>query len=575
MPDIENIILYLLLTSSLLSLTISYFLFKRRHSPGALYFSATALSVFILSVGYIIEFYSESLDTKFLGVQIQYTFGIPFTAILWFSAAINMKTFKRHPTIMEFSFLMILPVVTMLMMWTNEFHHLVYESMSLYRSDSFTLIEKKVGVWYNVNVVYSYTALILGSIILMKMIRSSQSLFRGQFIIVILIALLPWLANIIYVTGMNSYMRVDITPVAFTVSLILVEFAYRKFGLFDIVPAAHKLVIESMNSGIIVTDESDRIVEINPYLENIFSTKNIIGQNIKEILNGILHQPADDSGKIKPIEIQLGEKYFDFHRTEIKSKNSLLKGKVYTFYDITERKFAEKELRELNSSKDRLFSIIAHDLKNPFFGIIGLSNIFVTEYEDLTPDEIKTYSKEINELAGNTYRILENLLDWSRQQTGQMSFSPLRFNLKEAIDYYREIIEPQAKLKGINISANIEEDVYVFADSYMFNTVIRNLVSNALKFTYPGGKILISTKTEGNSVTVSVKDSGVGMDEKTMSKIFKIDEDIKATGTKGERGTGLGLILCKEFVEKNGGKIFIESKVGEGSIFSFTLPVMD
>ncbi|MGD8782185.1 MAG: histidine kinase N-terminal 7TM domain-containing protein [Ignavibacteria bacterium] len=575
MLNIQSIILYILLTTALLSFVVTYFLYKRKKTPGVLYFSLTALSVSIWSVGYIIEFYVQSLEVKFLGVQIQYTLGIPFTTVFWLFAALHMRTFGKHPNKSEFILLLIIPVITMVLIWTNDLHHLVYAEMSLYRDEHFLLIQKQVGIWYYINVVYSYTILTIGSIVLLIAIRKSRDFYKGQLVLFFIIAVLPWIANIIYITGMNSYMRIDITPVGFILSLILVEVAGRRFALFDLVPAAHSVVIESMNNGIIVIDGMERIIKINPYMQKIFGGGEIVGRNIKGELTRLGIDPGFMEKDDELYEVELGKFIFDVRISGISNVRGNTMGKVFTFYDITRRKNAERELRELNSSKDRLFSIIAHDLKNPFYGIVGLSDIFSNEYEDMTEEEIKVSAKAINELADNTYKILENLLDWSRQQTGQMAFSPVKFNVKEAINQYIKITEHQAKLKSIKIITDFEDGVFVFADPYMFNTVIRNLISNAVKFSYTGGQITVSVKTGRGFAKISVTDNGTGMDDETMKRIFKIDEDVKTVGTMGERGTGLGLILCKDFVEKNGGQIFVESKLSKGSTFSFTVPIQE
>nr|WP_319776208.1 histidine kinase N-terminal 7TM domain-containing protein [uncultured Sphaerochaeta sp.] len=572
MLRIENIILYILLTTTILSVAAVYFHFRRRKTPGALFFSATALSVTIWTIGYIIEFYSGTLQEKFFGVQIQYTFGIPFTAVLWYSASIHLKTFGKRPDVKEFIALLIIPVITMLLIWTNSYHHLIYKEMSLFKDEHFLLIEKEIGLWYYLNMAYSYTALIAGSVILFITIKKSPSVFKGQLIIFYIVAVLPWAANIIYVIGMNSFMRIDITPVAFTISLMLMELASRRYGLFDLVPAAHNIVIESMSNGIVVLDRLERIIEMNPAAYRILGRKDIIGQKISQVLTELGVDISFLKSANESDEVEFGKHIFDVQKSTINTKKGELSGKVLTLYNVTERIKAERELRNMNTSKDKLFSIIAHDLKNPFFGIIGLSNIFCTEYEDLTEEEIKNYAKEINDLAGNTYRILENLLDWSRQQTGNMAFSPVRFDIYEAMNHYIETLEPQAKLKHIDIITEIEEDIFVFADSYMLNTIVRNIISNAVKFSNPGGKIVVSVVPEDNFIKICISDSGVGMDEKTLKNLFMIDQDIKALGTMGERGTGLGLILCKEFVEKNGGQIFVESLINQGSKFYFTIP---
>nr|WP_319776215.1 histidine kinase N-terminal 7TM domain-containing protein [uncultured Sphaerochaeta sp.] len=573
MLKIENIILYFLLTSALLSISAIYFHFKRRKSPGALFFSIVSVSIAIWSIGYIVEFCANTIEAKFLGAQIQYTFGIPFTAVLWFSAAVNLRTFGKRPTLKELLLICIIPAITMVLMWTNNFHNLVYGKMWLYEDEHFLLLQKNIGIWYYINIVYSYIMLVFGSLILIYTMKKSKDIFRGQYALFFILAVLPWIANLTYILGMNSFMRVDITPVAFTASLIMVEIANRKFGLFDIVPTAYELIIESMKNGVIVIDSNNRIIKINPYLSDILGSKNYLGENISELLAALnISESILNTGSLVH-EAEFGSYYFEITVAHFTGKKKYNSGKIITLYDITKRNKDEKDWKDLNASKDKLFSIIAHDLKNPFFGIIGLSNVFCSEIKSLTQEEIINYAKGINDLAENTYRILENLLDWSRQQTGKMDYSPETFNISEAMTEYLVTIAPQAKLKNVYLQNDFDNKVFVYADSYMIKTVIRNLISNALKFSNPGGEITISVKTNNNVIETSIADTGVGMDKNTLSGLFQIDQNVKSVGTMGERGTGLGLILCNDFVKANGGEIFVKSTIGKGSKFTFTLPV--
>ncbi len=235
------------------------------------------------------------------------------------------------------------------------------------------------------------------------------------------------------------------------------------------------------------------------------------------------------------------------------------------------KKIAE-ELELLNTTKDKFFSIIAHDLRNPFITILGFSDLLLTDYSELSDDEIKFYLEEMKKSAEVSHNLLQNLLQWSRSQTGRIEFHPAEIPLANLVKVNLELLETTATRKGVSIICEMESSIKVFADEDMLNTVIRNLITNAIKFTSTNGKITISAVEQGEFAEISVSDTGVGMDNNVLSNLFRLDVSHTSFGTNSEAGTGLGLILCKEFVEKNGGKIWVESKVGEGSKFSFTLP---
>ena len=231
------------------------------------------------------------------------------------------------------------------------------------------------------------------------------------------------------------------------------------------------------------------------------------------------------------------------------------------------------ELNELNASKDKFFSIIAHDLKNPFNTIIGFSGILKEEIKSGDSSAVEESANLINTSAIQTLRLLENLLDWANSQTGKIMFSPVPIKLRELFNDEYTVLNDMAIVKNIQFLSSIPRDLTIRADRNMIKTILRNLISNAIKFTHKNGKVEVKTIVEDQNVEISVSDTGIGMTNETISKLFRIDADISTKGTENEKGTGLGLFLCKEFVEKHGGKIWVESESGKGSIFKFTLPI--
>lgn len=231
------------------------------------------------------------------------------------------------------------------------------------------------------------------------------------------------------------------------------------------------------------------------------------------------------------------------------------------------------ELRQLNQTKDKFFTIISHDLKNPFQSINSALKLMLSEDEALTEEERNNFLYGILNTSTKAYSLLENLLIWSRHQMGKMDFNPERIELFEEIIVTIELLKNSALLKNITLTNKIDRGIYVIADRNMLNTVIRNLVTNAIKFTRENGSVEIESKINDDNVEVTVTDNGIGIPAESLSKLFRIDQSISTQGTKNETGTGLGLILCKEFVEKNRGKIHVESDPGIGTRIIFTLPI--
>ena len=247
--------------------------------------------------------------------------------------------------------------------------------------------------------------------------------------------------------------------------------------------------------------------------------------------------------------------------------------------DITGRKMMEteiqrinEELRESNAAKDKFFSIIAHDLRSPFSGLLGLSEVIADPTEELTIQEMRKYSARLHQLLRNQFNLLQNLLEWSRLQRGGIDFNPERLNLRSCISNVADQLAVNCIRKNINLTYEIESNLFVMADADMLQSILLNLITNAIKFTQKNGQIKVGSMAFDHTVEVFVEDSGVGISKERLLSIFKLEEVNSTGGTDGEKGTGLGLILCKEFIERHVGTIHAESELGKGSKFIFTLP---
>ncbi|MBP9889387.1 MAG: PAS domain S-box protein [Leptospiraceae bacterium] len=247
--------------------------------------------------------------------------------------------------------------------------------------------------------------------------------------------------------------------------------------------------------------------------------------------------------------------------------------------DISELKKAQEkihaqnmELNALNASKDKFFSIIAHDLRSPFTGFLGLTQLMAEKLDTMTIDEIKDFNNKMLKSANNLFSLLDNLLTWSRMQRGLIEIYPTDLVLSKLVNANIDELSETFIQKHISLTFTIPDDLHIWADAAMINSVIRNLISNAVKFTPRNGTISILAQKNGNDILFSIQDSGIGISTEMLNKLFKIDEKVSRLGTEGEASTGLGLLLCKDFLEKHNGNIWIESVVGKGSIFYFNLP---
>jgi PAS domain S-box-containing protein len=353
-------------------------------------------------------------------------------------------------------------------------------------------------------------------------------------------------------------------------------------------------LIDYANAPIIVWNPQFNVIRFNHAFEHLtgYSASEVLGQKLdmlfpEDTLIDSLAQTNNSLGgqhwesvefpiltKSNEIRIILWNSASIYDREGNKVISTIAQGQ-----DITERKHTEEalkaseaKLKDLNATKDKFFSIIAHDLRSPFNGILGFSNLLKEDAYELNPETIIEYGDLINRAALQVFRLLDNLLTWARVQQGQLAYNPTPLTLKKISHEVIELMFENANTKRITVKDNIPDGLMVNADSDMLKSIVRNLVSNAIKFTPPNGKVELNAVEHDQQVEISVKDSGKGIPEDSIDKLFNIDTNFSTRGTAGEEGTGLGLILAKEFVEKHSGKVWAESREGQGSVFHFTIP---
>lgn len=233
---------------------------------------------------------------------------------------------------------------------------------------------------------------------------------------------------------------------------------------------------------------------------------------------------------------------------------------------------SERKLIQANATKDKLFSIIAHDLRGPIGTIVSFLEILVDQTDSYTEEDMKTFLLEMKSSSETTYNLLDNLLNWALSQKGAIDYQPENLVINDIVNENIELLSANAKKKSIKLFSDISDTAIAFFDKNMITTVLRNLISNALKFTQMGGEVKISAFDKVNFIEIAVSDNGTGITEENLKKLFHTESNFTTIGTSSEKGTGLGLILCREFIEKHGGTIWVKTEVGKGSKFIFTLP---
>ncbi len=336
-----------------------------------------------------------------------------------------------------------------------------------------------------------------------------------------------------------------------------------------------------------VTSVESRIVYVSDNYHNMVGVKasEMIGKTVAELFDPYFAKQIMEedwcvvqSGKITRVEQKYNNRIYDTIKFPITlDDKNLLAGYSIDITDHVNSSFTiqeqNRELQKMNNDKDVFISILAHDLKNPFNALLGFSSLLVENIRRYDIDKIEKHLKLININSHKAYNLLEDILLWTRTQSGKISYEPQSIDLNEISTEVVENINLSAINKSIRIEWLNQKEISLFADKNMLTTILRNLLSNAVKFTNWGGLITVIAETSGNWATITVKDNGIGMDENKRSQLFDFTQKSSTSGTGGEPGTGFGLLLCKDFVEKHGGTIWVESEYGKGSSFMFTIPL--
>lgn len=563
-----------LIVLGMLTLFIAAIVF-RRQGAAVHSFGHIMVGIAIWAIAYGFELASLTQEDMLFWINIEYI-GISFLPALWMVFVLKFvgkdKWLKPFWLVMMFK----LPVATLLLVWTNEFHHLHYKSTSVYYGGPFPLLSDEWGPWYLVHTFYFYILLAWGIYLLLVTFNKADVIFRRQIWIILISALVPWFVNLLYLLGYKPYQEIDLTPFAFILTAMGIGWGLLRFGLFDIVPIARSKVLEAMKEGVMVVNAKYHIVDANPRMKTLLDeyTSNPVGMHIDSLdvlpakFSDILSTSVDSKIELQ-LDIKGEKKYFAVTITSLYEKKTVYTGYILLFRDVTDRHIAEERLAALNQLKDRLFSIIAHDLRSPLNTLMGI--ITMANEGQITEAELKVLIPELSKNLGYTTGLVDNLLLWSKSQLTGEKIHATNFDIYDTTEHVIELFQKTASEKNLVIFNGIKPNTNIHADENMIQAVFRNLVSNAIKFSKVNGEIRITATNENGFTSVCIRDNGVGIKKEDMNKLFGL-ETFTTRGTSDEKGTGLGLLLCKDFIEKNGGIIWAESKPGEGSKFCFKLP---
>lgn len=526
----------------------------------------------IWSIAYAFELASVSLNQILFFLNIEF-FGISFLPSLWIIFVFYFTNKNEWLTRINFIKLLVFPIVNIGLVISNGYHSFYYQFVSLDFSGDFPLLIAKPGSAYYIFGVYFYFMLLWGIFLLIKSLKNNYLKQKFQTVFLVIIILVLLLLNMFYTLGFKPFGNIDINVFVLTFTTIFSVFVLLRINISNALPYVKDNYIKNMNDGVIITDLNSIILETNSKINKIFNKNNneLIGSNFLQTIGNNIDFENALANNENNVSTLINDYLFDINisKNEIVGIYLIILKEIKSSDNNEKSEKHIKELEDINNLKDKLFSIIAHDLKSPFANLVSM--LRMVNEDKMLVDEFKVFLPKLLESVEYNSTMIENLLNWSRSQIDSVKIVLENIVFKNLVDSEIGFFINKASEKNIKIINEVKENHHIFFDKNAIQLVIRNLLSNAIKFCNSGDVITISFEEFENRYTIIFADTGIGMSNENVNKLFG-SETISTFGTNNEKGTGIGLLLCKDFIEKSGGEIHVESEQGKGTTFYIFLP---
>ena len=595
----------LALLSAAISVGVAIRVWQRRPGPGVVPLTLMVLGAAWWSLGYALEISTPDLETQVLIANLEYP-GIATIPVMWFVFVLEYtgrgKKWLSRGTV---ALLLIVPFLTIVMALTNDYHHLFRVSVTAVTEGPFPTFKSVYGPFFWVHTAYSYLMLTPGTILLIVAALRMPKIYRRQAITLLMGAGLPWIANILYVTGLGPIPSLDMTPFSFSLAGLALGWSLIRYQLMDVVPVARDIIIESLEGAMVVLDAENRIVDINPAALRLIGyqdASDVIGKPATEAFadwRDVVERYQD--AKQLQAEIFLGEgeerRYFDLRITSLYNRHGNWIGRLVLMHDITDRKRAAKKIEEQNLAltranqelalarakaeeanrlKSHFLATMSHELRTPMNAIIGYADLMLTGLTGELTEKQRDYVERLIANGERLLALINDILDLSKIEAGQFKLIRQPFEPASLLRSVAFQMETLAYKKGLTFRTYLDPELppVLVGDAARLEQVLVNLVSNAIKFTESGSVEVEFKKTGDSQWSISVKDTGVGIPPHAMEYIFDEFRQVDGSSQRKHGGTGLGLAIVRKLAMMMGGTVRAQSEVGKGSTFTVHLPLV-
>ncbi len=582
MPNWQTgLIVSLLLISSAISVVLISLVARKKGAPGVLPFKLMAAGIGVWALFYAFEIASPAMQAKYIWSQFQYI-GISLVPVGWFLFAQSYSGNSQWMDWKKSAVLMIVPGITILIAFTNSSHGLLWADYSLETSASLSVfLVERYGIWWWIFFAYSYGLLFAGTLRILQAMRNQASAFKGQFELILASVMLPWLSNVTYLGGISLIPHVDLSPIAFTLSAILLGVAIFRFQLFDLVPVMNPTVIRRLDAAAFVLDAKNRILDLNDRAAILLDDPNVSpeGKKIeteiswwKEIMPKI--EGRDEANQDVSLTHNGFRRYYNIQITPIWSVGGNTAARLVILHDITGDKLAD-EAMALAQVKTEFLAKVGHELRSPLTSILGIAEMLdYGVYGPLSEEQTKAV-RMISDSTQHMTRMVNDLLQQSKLERGTFRLDVTEFPVRDLLNRILEHYRPMVKLKGLTLKLDVEPDVpeKIRCDSLRLYQILVNLTDNAIKYTMKGSIHIRVFRSDNNKITFQIADTGVGIPKDVQRLIFNPFQQVSPEVQYRESGFGLGLSIVKQLVALMGGEVDFESEVGKGSTFTVNFPL--